>query len=350
MQIAQEYFINKFKQLCSNVSFHKISKTYQAKCIICGDSKKKNSRKARLNFYLETNSVFCFNCGWSGSAFKFVKEVTGMSTAELLNEAKDYDVLPNTISFIKKEKIDNKPIPTLPHDSINLFDENQLKFHQDNKIVKTVLKYIKERRIDTAVNKPKSLWLSLTDIVHKNRLIIPFYDFKGQIVFYQSREIIDSSEDLPKYLSKVGGDKTLFNIDKVNPDFPYIFIVEGPVDAMFLQNSVANTGIQEKSKKILTTVQEMQVSKFFTHKLIICLDSQHLDLASYAKTHILIEGGYNIFIWPSEYGKIFKDFNEMCVKMKIDSIPTEFVIKNTFAGLAAKMRMSQVKSPLTIAA
>ena len=342
MEIAQEYFIQKFRQLCANVTFHKVTKTYQARCSICGDSKK-NNKKARLHYYLETNSVFCFNCGWSGSIFKFIKEITKMSSREIFQEAEDYDVLPSDVSINKKSKADIKSIPTLPHDSINLFDENQLKFHQDNKIVKTVLKYIKDRRIDTAVNKPKSLWLSLTDMVHKNRLIIPFYDFKGQIVFYQSREVIDSGEDLPKYLSKVGGDKTLFNIDKIDPDFPYIFIVEGPIDAMFLQNSVANTGIQEKSKKILTTVQEMQWKSFLTHQTIICLDSQWIDRASYEKTLILIEEGYNVFIWPSVYGKIFKDFNEMCVKMKIDSIPVEFITKNTFSDLTAKMRMAQVK-------
>ena len=93
-------------------------------------------------------------------------------------------------------------VDSLPHDSINLFDTHQLQYYGDDEIVKKCSDVIKNRRLDVAINRPKNMWLSLSDYVHKNRLVLPFYDLDNNIIFYQSRTIIPS-EKLPKYLSKI---------------------------------------------------------------------------------------------------------------------------------------------------
>jgi len=51
---------------------------------------------------------------------------------------------------------------------------------------------IKSRRLDTAINRPDNLYASLTDKVHKNRLVIPFINEKEEIEFYQTRTVTTS--------------------------------------------------------------------------------------------------------------------------------------------------------------
>ena len=52
----------------------------------------------------------------------------------------------------------------------------------------------KNRKLLTAINKPKSLWFCRDDFVHKNRIIIPFYENK-EIIFYQSRKLEQNKKD-----------------------------------------------------------------------------------------------------------------------------------------------------------
>ncbi len=93
------------------------------------------------------------------------------------------------------------------------------------------LSFIKNRKIDIAVNKPKTLWVSLTDKVHKNRIVFPFYNTEknAKIMFYQSRALYKEDEEIAKYLSKSNSDKYIFNLDKVSPDIDYVFLQEGQV-------------------------------------------------------------------------------------------------------------------------
>jgi hypothetical protein len=186
------------------------------------------------------------------------------------------------------------------------------------------------------------MWLSLSDFVHKNRLVLPFYDLDNTIAFYQSRVVI-STEKLPKYLSKTGSQKTLFNINRIDPDIDHIFIFEGPIDACFVKNGVAVAGIQENSDSSMNSKQKSQLQKFPLHSKVWVLDSQWQDRASNIKTKNLIEQGEAVFIWPEEYGKRFKDTNDMAVGLGINEIPYKFILDNTYTGLKAQVILGQIK-------
>jgi len=235
-----------------------------------------------------------------------------------------------------------KDIPLLPQDSINLTDEQQLKYYNDNKIVSKALDYLNYRRLLSAINRPKTFWISLVDFVHKNRLTIPFYDVDNNIIFYQTRSLIDG-DNLPKYLSKSNSDRTLFNIDNIDHDLSSIYIFEGPVDACFTKNGVAMAGLNEKSLTTLTPKQEEQLNRFKFHKKVWVLDSQWKDKASLTKTKLLINAGESVFIWPEEYGKRFKDFNDIAVALEVDELPQTFIDNNTYTSLKAKVMLSQIQ-------
>jgi len=181
--LPADYVISKYLQYAGFAKYKKLSNVYEACCPICREG---NSwGKKRRSFYLvKKNVICCHNCGWYSSPYQWVKKVSGLNDIEIINEVKEFDN-----SFIKDEDVEKLPvikqsIESLPENSINLFDNKQLEFYDKNKTVQIALDYVKSRRLDISINKPKSLYISLTDKIHKNRLIIPFY-YKNKIVFYK---------------------------------------------------------------------------------------------------------------------------------------------------------------------
>jgi hypothetical protein len=226
----------------------------------------------------------------------------------------------------------SKKQPSLPDDSINLSDSTQLDFYNRNHIVETAITYLKSRRLLTAINKPSAFYISLKDYVHKNRLVIPFLDTSGNFIHYQSRRLFEWDEK-PNYLSKVGSDKSIFGIERVDPSLDDVFIFEGPLDACFVRNGVAVAGINEGHHKF-TPIQLEQLEELKFFKKIWVLDNQWIDKASREKTLVLLEQGECVFIWPEKF-KQFKDFNELCIHCGLDEIKHGFLKANSTCGKGA---------------
>lgn len=72
---------------------------------------------------------------------------------------------------------------------------------------------------------------------YRGRIIIPFRNALGKIVFWQGRALYETD---CKYLSKMGA-TALFDIAKKDKTKPLI-ITEGPIDSMFLENATATVG------------------------------------------------------------------------------------------------------------
>jgi len=339
--VPQAYVVQKFYQYAGYPKYKKYTNTYEAGCPICREGKSW-MRKSRCYYIVDDDYICCHNCGWASKPLRWIQEVSGLSFKEIINEVGAYDILPvdiNKEEYTSKKTFESE---TLPLDCINLFDKDQLSYFKDNKVVNDALTIITNRRLNSAVNKPDSLWVSLTDKFQKNRIVIPFYNEAGEILFYQTRAIYDNDKGIPKYLGKFNGDKTLFNLNKINDDLEYIFIFEGPIDAFFVKNGTAVAGIQEKSDKTLSHIQREQLNSYKLYKKIWVLDSQWLDSASYNKTKRLLDNGETVFIWPEKIGKQFKDLNDVCIAAKIDEVSPQFIIKNSHEGLKAKLLMSNI--------
>lgn len=342
MILPKDYVVQKFYQYAGYPKFKKITNVYEAGCPICREGKSWG-RKRRCYFIIEKNYICCHNCGWHSNPSKWIETVAGLTPKEIYEESKNYDILPLDLLLEKPDTQKKIITDTLPKDSINLFDEQQVNYYKDNSIVSEAIKLIKKRRLDTAINKPKTLWISLTDRVHKNRLVIPFYDKNNNIVFYQSRTILNDDTRLyPKYLSKVNSDKSLYNINNISSNLDSIFIFEGPIDSFFIKNGTAVAGVQENSSNTFTKIQEEQINDFKLYKKIWVLDSQWNDSASRKKTKKLIDKGCTVFIWPEKMGKTFKDINEYCIAKNLDSISPDFIKENSYSGLKADLLMVDI--------
>ena len=195
-------------------------------------------------------------------------EVDQISFKELVSEASEHD---NTFSEIINKHTEiprEKNQHSLPYDSINLSDLIQLQYYKDKKEIQYCLHYIKERRLNTAINKPKTFYMSLVDRIHRNRLVIPFYDMFGKVVYYQSRALYEKDADIAKYFSKKDGCKTLYGIQNISSSLEHIFIFEGPIDSMFCQNGVAACGLD------LTELQKEQLDNFYLLKKLTDMQTQ----------------------------------------------------------------------------
>lgn len=339
----EEYVVSKFFQYIYQPKFNRYNNTYQGGCCICREGGSLG-KKRRCYYIPKNDNIFCHNCGWSSKPLKWIKEVSSKTDADIIEEIKQYVDEDDVVEVSEQEVVKIKT-ETLPKDSINLNDTAQVEFYKANPIVSACINLIKSRRLDTAVNKPDSLYISLVDRVHKNRLIIPFINEYKDIEFYQSRTVIpNDSKFRPKYISRIGAEKTLFNIDKISSDFKNVFIFEGPLNAFFTKNSVAVAGITDKGSATFTKRQQQQVDTVLRwYDKIWVLDSQWIDDASLSKSEILLNNGERVFIWPEKFGKKFKDFNDICIACKVDEISHDFIEKNTFEGLEGIFRLANIK-------
>jgi hypothetical protein len=316
MKLTDSFILKKFYTYSYNPSYKRIDGVYNAGCPICKEGKSLGKKK-RLFFYPKTQSFYCFNCSRSWSALYWIAEVSNSSLEEIKQEALgDSD---SEEILVKKENINNykRKNLDLPYDSINLSDLVQLSYYKSNKIIQNSLSYIKERRLDIAINKCSNYFISLKDFTHKNRLCIPFYVEK-KIQFYQTR-CLDGSD--PKYLSKSGGEKPIFNLNNIDSDFEYIFLTEGPIDSMFIKNGVGIAGLN------LTDLQKKQLSKYPFHKKIWILDNPKLDATAKEKMKQLLLKGEAVFRW--NVGCEYKDLNEWCVKEGINGIDYNVIVNST---------------------
>jgi hypothetical protein len=316
MKIPDSFLLKKFYTYSFNPSYKKTEGTYNAGCPVCKEGKSFGKKK-RLFFYPKTQSFYCFNCSKSWNAFSWLQEVSNSSYEELKSEILEQDSS-NEIIILEKQKNYLKKKTDLPFDSINLSEQSQVFYFKNENKVQKCLSYIKERKLDTAINRCNAFYLSLTDFIHKNRLCIPFYENK-KIVFYQTRSLDDS---FPKYLSKNGSEKTVFNIDNIDSELDYIFLTEGPIDSMFIKNGVGLAGLT------ITDYQKKQLAGFTFHKKIWVLDNPNVDETSKEKIKELIANKQNVFMWP--LGCRYKDLNEWCIKENLDGIDYNKIVNNLY--------------------
>lgn len=346
--LPDQYVIEKFCQYGGYPKYNKRANAWSAGCPVCREG---NSwgKKRRMYYKIEKNYVFCFNCGYKGNAVEFIKHVTGMEFGEIMTESSNYDT-----DNVKRALVEVKPTktfesPPLPDDSINLYEKTQVDWwlndkntpSKDKNTITLACKQLQERKLDQAINRPKTLWLSLTDYTHKNRITIPFYNRRDKIIFYQTRTLL-KEPNKPKYLSKSGSEKSIFNINQIRPGIDTLYLFEGPIDSCFVANGVAVAGITNGPAQDLNNLQQQQLEDYRLFDKTWVLDSQWCDKTSLEKSKLLVDQGECVFIWPENIGKQYKDLNELCVAINKPGIGYKFVDKHTHCGLKAKLLLNQI--------
>jgi hypothetical protein len=327
VELNQEFLLETFFSYCKRPLHKKYQNVFNAECPVCKEGKSAG-RSRRLFYFPLKNYLYCHNCSKSWNPFEWVKEVTSLTVPEILkrNKQKASDGTQVNIK-VTAEPIKSVVIEDLPTESIDLTSSHQIDFYQTNNYVKLALEYCNSRRLFTAVNTCNKFFISLTDRVHRNRLVIPFYK-DNKVVCYQTRAL--TGKQFPKYLTKFG-EKEVFGIDNIKADIPHVFVFEGPIDSMFVQNGIATASLTA------TEHQNRQINSLIGYEVIYVFDNDKNNSQTSSKIQKHIKDGKKVFIWPKEFRE-FKDFNEVCCKLELDEIPWKFVVKHSCRDAEALLK------------
>jgi len=295
---------------------------FNFRCPICGDSKK-NKNKARAYFYaMKNNTNFkCHNCGASMSLNNFLKKINPVLhkqyTMEKFKEGhtgRGFVVGEPVFTFKKpvfKKKFD------LPTASSNDFASEYLRRRQIDPD-----KFYYADKFKEWTNTQKQTFESTYR--DEPRIIIPMYDADKNLIGFQGRALGSSNA---KYITVMLDDDApkVYGMDKV--DFSEsIYVVEGPFDSTFVQNSIAMCG------------SDVDLGTLGRGNYIYVYDNEPRNREIVNRIKGAIDRGDTVVIWPTNVDQ--KDINDMVLAGH--DVKTMLKL-NTFSGLEAKVKFNNWK-------
>jgi len=315
------------------------------RCPVCGDSKKKKS-KTRFYFYESKDSFYvkCHNCGYASSFYNFLKSTDAMLFRDYSSERylekmgnterkEDSDMLELFKKAFKKFEPKDKFLKKLP--KVSDLPENHIarQFLDLRRIPKKyydILYYCPDFGTWT-----KSIDPDFGAMGKEKRLIIPFFNKHGQMVAAQGRVLNMKGEmnarSTARYIT-IKADKSIdrlwYGLWRCDPS-KRVYVVEGPLDSLFIPNTVAMVGA--------SALNEIH-PRLENSDLVFVLDNEPRNEQIVKFNQKLIEQGRKICIWPNHI--THKDINDMIYTMSADEIK-EIINENTFMGIEAKFRLSK---------
>lgn len=321
--------------------------TLNHRCLYCGDSSK-NTYKARgYHFAVEQSFIYkCHNCGKSTSSVNFIKDHFPVIHKEYVKEwLKESGRKPknhasghkmpsaNTFKFTPKTEINTKDIMTVENLKFLMKPCNE---------VAVAKKYLEDRKIPKVhfnelwyTEHPQSL--SLLSSKYKDRvlgndprIILPFFSEDGELIGISGRAINDSPL---RYLTMRFRDDLplIFNLNKVDRT-KTIYVTEGPIDSLFLPNSIAVAG--SDFKKIDETIKDSSVLIF---------DNEPRNKEILKKIDEVIDLGYSVCVWNDRRVDAYKDINEMILNGLTEQEVKSIIDECTTDGLSAKLKLQEYK-------
>ncbi len=310
----------------------------------CEDGKT-NKKKSR-GYVLSKGGkyrYYCHKCSANMPVSMFIKEMDdGLYrdyVIEKLKERGTYKAPAEYKAEKKKEAVESKVELGITSTVLNRLKKvSQLAHDHPAKL------YVESRRIPTTYHyklfycpRFKSYVNSILpgkfeSIEHDEpRLIIPLFGPKDEFYGFQGRSF--KKDDTLKYITILLDDNSrkVYNLETVNFN-KRIKVFEGPIDAMFITNTIATLG-----GSLIAILDEIGANDY-----VIVYDNEPRSKFTVKKMEKAIEAGYPICIWPDNV--LQKDVNLMITKGKLSVDQIEDIIKeNTFQGLQAQLRMSSWK-------
>ena len=217
---------------------------FNFRCPYCGDSQKRKNKARGYLFKVKNDFIYkCHNCGVGRTLSNFLKDQDSFLHDQYVME-KFKDGRTGKGTTTPNPKFNFSP-PKFHGGDVNLEKISKLNTEHPAR------EYLEKRGIkdlDYFYYCPKfKAWTNEQKKTFDNcrqdspRIIIPFRDKNGKLFGYQGRSLAPTArmryitimldEDKPK----------IFGEDRINVTEP-VYIVEGPFDSTFIQNSVAMAG------------------------------------------------------------------------------------------------------------
>lgn len=308
------------------------------RCPICGDSQK-SKIKAR-GWILEKDNLalfYCHNCNASMSLRNLLKVVE----PALYNEY----VIDAGLQRISRTKVEEqpklKPLDTLTQKrpAFTKSGSPLLKIKKVSSLESQhfVKKYIADRKIPGSKHyklyyaQKFNQWVNtlipgkMNEEVDEPRLVLPFIDAKGEVFGFQGRALRASSL---RYIT-IMLDETrpkIFGLDSVDFSKKY-YVVEGPIDSLFLSNSVAMAGADGNASGLHNI-----------ENAVFVFDNEPRNKQIVERIETCLDRGLKVCLWPKNV--VDKDVNDMILS-GLSQPDIELIIdNNTYRGLSGKLELS----------
>jgi len=297
-------------------------------CPYCGDSQK-NKSKARGFVYKTKNDLFykCHNCGMGTTLGKLIEYLDPKLYSEY------------TLERYREGRTGGGTVVSNPE-----FNFITPKFKKRSKLPEGITSFEDldsghpAHKIFSERGLPREHWKSIYycsnffEFTNKlvpgkfpslegdhPRMVIPFFDEDGEMFAYQGRAF---GNEKPKYYTIILDESKpkIYGLDRLNKS-EECFVVEGPLDSLFLPNSiaVAQSDLRVPYDKSLCTLVP---------------DNEPRNKEIVRQIEQFIDDGYRVVLWPKDIEE--KDINDMVRSGMSQEEILDIIHKNTHQGLVAK--------------
>lgn len=347
-----EGYLEEAMSYYDNFHRHYSDGTLHCKCHICGDSKTRNNI-SRLNAqnYGGTWFVKCYNCGYSGNWLSYLRDYHPSIFESCMTEIKFGEIkkLKDRSEGTKKPEISTKdevkeevPIEKNDPKKSIIFPPTVYKI-SDIQESHSVVQYVKNRKIPRRVwdklyftNDFRSLVCMYKEMgdgysnYKEPRLVIPIFSEDNLIVGFQGRALRKEDEAIKYMTIKVDDNASkLYGLERVDPD-KTIFVLEGPLDSLFLSNAIAMTGGSLSLDKMP-----------FPDKRVYVLDIERRHQDTHTRISNLISSGERVVLFDNCQWE-GKDINDLLLKNDITVEDIEnYMHNNIVSGWEARVRFDR---------
>ena len=301
---------------------------YNFRCPYCGDSQRTKSKTRGYIYQLKNDHNFkCHNCGTSRTFTNFLKDMDTVLYDQYVMERYKEGTTgkrsqTKTPEFNFEKPIFSKKAFDLPTIAELNKEHSARKYLEDRKIPNN---YLRELYFCEKFKEWTNTQKHTFDKVEKDepRIIIPLIN-KGEIFGFQGRSLNKNSK--VKYITIILNDThpKIYNLDK--PDYDKtVYVVEGPFDSMFLDNSIAMVGAD---------IDKMFFVSNFGTDFVMVYDNEKRNKQIVDRMEKAIQMHFPIVIWPNDLKE--KDINDMILS-GIDA--SKIIKENTYMGLEAKAKL-----------
>jgi transcription elongation factor Elf1 len=303
----------------------KKSHLYNFSCPICGDSKT-NSTKARGYIYEKNQSLFyrCHNCGVGTTFASFLKNNFHNIYKEYIFEK--FGANNSIQSTSEPEKTESPSIELssiLIKKIVDLTDNHPARQYLDSR------KIINQERIYYTENFAalvEDLFQEEYSLRKEPRIVFPIFSRSGNLIGLQGRALGNSNLRYITVKNKTN-EELIFGLETI--DFnKKIYVVEGPIDSLFLPNCVAAIG--SNLEKVKSIFSEYNVTYIF--------DNEPRNKQIIALMRKAIDHGFSICIWNEKNQA--KDINDMILSGLTENEILAEIENRTYSGLEAKLRLA----------
>ncbi len=308
---------------------------FNFRCTICGDSQR-NRNKARAYIYDSAGDTWfkCHKCGFNTHFEQYLRNQDYSLYSEYIKEKLTSS--PRKKNIIIKEEI--KPqIEYDTHYFNDLYSISKLPSFDPMK------KYIINRKIPTFAHDLMFKCMEFKTFTNKiipgkfsekslffdeERLIIPFFTEKRKVFAFTGRTI-DPKNNL-RYVNINLDDSVpkLYGMERWNKS-KLTYVVEGPIDSLFLENSLATAGNDMTSA----------LRGFSKENFVLVYDNEKRSPTTREKIKKGIDEGYKVCIWPL-LSSLQKDINSMILSGYKPEEIKKIIDENTFVGLQAYAKLA----------